>query len=338
MRRSSISNHEGMAVATQENLVSHDYDDVDSCEVATLNEIDSETCLNIGNRRTTKMAIALLDCRMQIDGRGKSECFLSRSGEVVVCPSDQLESLTMDILETILQLFDACKSSSINLYREKTFLLSAELVQLTKETSEKHSNIQEEFNKILQLTSQTNLMLKDSLLVGKELLQHTNSVRFLSINMQGILQDIQGSPPDGFPKLHQTATDVLNMDLNYIHNFNLLEGIPLSKDGSAAGQSKAFLDILEIERAYGIFCTCLFVCMLSRAWGNVTIAFLILTALNVIRAAISNADSMYFAIETVVSHMMLLVFFALCKVLQRPRTNLKTEPEASSTSICIRPS
>lgn len=331
-----MSDHQGMAVATKNALVSHDDVNGDSCEVATLKEIDSETCLNVGNPRTSAMAIALLDCRMQVDGRGTSECFLSQSGELVVCPSDRFDTLTTDVLETILQLFDACKSSSMDLHREKTMLLSSELVQLTRETTEKHSYIQKEFSKILELSSQLNLVLEDSVLVGKELLQHTNSARVLSTNIQGILKDIGGSSPDGFPEFHQTATDVLSMDLSYVLNFNSHEGIPLSNVGDAAGPSNASVDILEKERSYAVFCTCLFVCMLSRALGNVTVAFLTLTALNIMRAAISNGDSMYFAIETVISHIVLLVFLVLCKVLQRQNANLTTGAEASTTSVFVR--
>lgn len=325
-----------MALATQQTIVPLEYVSGDACEVSTLTEITSETCLNIGNPRTSRMAISLLDCRMEVNGKGRTKCFLSRDADVVICPRGRAEYLSTDVLETILQLFDACKSSSIDAQKEYTIILSSELLQLTKETITSQSHVQKEFKRILDLTGELNSVLEDSLIVGKELQQHTNSFRNLNSSLQDILKDVQATSIDGFPNWYKTTKDVMRMDLNSILSIASDEELRFSNHGRPKGPGETLQTLFELERTYSIFCTCLFVCLLARSLGNVAIAFFALTALNVMKTVISNGDTVSFATETVVSHVVLLVLLLSCKGndKQTPKSTKDPESHGSNMSVC----
>lgn len=319
-----------MSMNHQENTLSLSGHRSEECQIYSLEAADFGACLNIGDHRMSDLALALLDCRLTADGRNPSECVLVESERTIICPEHRSVVSSYDILDVLLELFDACHPKSLKFFQDKITLLSSQLAYLTRRTLSRHSEVREDFDKVLKQTSQLNLLLQDNLLIGNELLKQTGSVTSLSSSVKQLLVDFKESPVRKEIDLNQVAKEIMSLRLSSFDTESLASMYQTSLD---AKRVFAINDRYLAEMIYCSLCRCLFVFFTSKALGIVTGAYFILTILIAVQSVLSQQMLLHVVVETVLNQFLLLSFFLIKSSSTKKRSETHSTTQTSQVSM-----
>lgn len=297
------------------------YDIGDECEIIPMKQLRHATCVNLGNSDTLSFVISVLDCRMEMSGKAKTGCYILEDGNGVVCPSkNQMGHVELDIFETILQVFDFCEASSVDVLKETTLVLSSKLSKITKEVSEDQENSRNDLERIVRISGQLSDILEDSLLIGNQLLGKTKSFRRFKESVKNILDEFQANPTFHFHKTGRISHDIMMMDLDTFLGSDAWPESQSLNDGLMMGYQSPLCNLVQLGRLYSVLCVVLVACILSRSLGNGIFTISLVTLLNVARTAIAGGDYMSFAIDTFVSHAFCLLFYVIVRVVLHIRS------------------
>lgn len=315
---------------SHENALSLNAHKSDECQIYSLDAADFGACLNIGDRRMSDIALALLDCRLTSDGRDPSRCMLSTDGRMIQCPKQKSGVSGYDVFDVLLELFDACHPRSLEFFRDKSTLLSSELAYLTRESVLHYSKAREDFDIVVKQTNRLNLLLQDNVLIGKELLEQTDSATRLSFDVKKLLMDFKESSMKTEVDLDQAAKEIMSQWLSSLKTESVTNWDQTSSDAKSI---IAIDDGNFGEMIYCSFCRCMFVFFMSKALGIIVGAFFILTILIAVQSMLSNQKPLHVIVETVLNQFFLLSLFLVKGTYKKIRNETHSTTQTSQVSM-----
>lgn len=302
------------------------------CQVSLRDAADFGACLNVGDHRMSDLALALLDCRLAVDGRDPSDCVLSGDEHVLQCPERRAGASSYDVLDVLMELFDACRPKSLGFFENMSNLLSSELANRMKESISHHSKVREEFGKVLKQTNQLNLILQDNLIVTKTVLEQTELVADLGSGVQKSLAGVKES----FTRKENIPIKAAKESISFrLSSLNLdIESFWKVHQNSANTKDIVRIDHKHfVKMLYCSICGCLFVYHLSQTFRFNSWTYLALTMLIGFQSLVSDQKPLHVILDLILGNFLLLVLLSVRRKNKKSRKETSARTQTSQLSI-----